>query len=502
MAFKRKYVIVLFFAVAIFSLVFNKYNNKIITENNPLNIEYNSRSLVNNSTIFSIDNEWYLPQIKNFINGNGFTSNPNKTHYDVRRTPIYSMFYGIHYLVFGEAKSYFFIRFTQILLFALATITLLFATFNFTKNRTISITSAILFGFNPVLISYLYFTITEAISPALVCFLLYFLSCSYKNNDKKNWFLVGLFFAIGSLCRTSIFFFIFSILFAIIYVNRKSIKNIVVSGLIVFSGASTLFVPHLIRNFIVTNGDFILLEKYYGDPMDYGIPNIELRNWISCWTNPADYSSEILSNEIRNSILFDSTKTRSEIINSQIEKIPARATLANNKDKIFEAYGSLYDYYLIKYKTKNQEELILKEKICIEKMKQLKVDFIKKEPLQFYIVTPLLVIKSIIFQSNSSTLAILDNYQSSIIKKAIKIKLYLLNVFCFFAIFASAFFARKYLLVYGICILFFIVNIAYITFVLKYFEARYLIPIFPCMYIITSIFLVESYGKIKQKLHF
>ncbi len=502
MAFQKKIIIFLFFAVAIFSLVFNEYNNKLIRENNPLNIDSNNRSLVYNSTVYSIDNEWYLPQIKNFINGKGFTSNPNKPHYDVRRTPIYPIFYSIHYLIFGETKSYYFIRFTQILLFALATLALLFATYNFTKNKTISIVAAILFGFNPVLISYLYVTITEAISPALICFLLYYLSCSYKRNDRKSWFLVGLFFAIGSLCRSSIFFFSLSILFAIIYINKKSIKNILASSLIVFAGASTLFVPHVIRNFVVTNGDFILLEKYYDDPMDYGIANIELRNWISCWTNPADYSSEVISNEIINSILFDSTQTRSEVINKLIKNTPARATLANNKDEIIDAFGSLYDYYFIKYKTKNQAELIIKEKICIEKMQQLKVDFIKKEPLQFYIVTPLLVIKSIIFQSNSSTLAILDNYQSSIIKKAIKIKLYLLNVLLFFAVFASAFFARKYLLVYGICLLYFIVNIVYITFVLKYFEARYLIPIFPCMYIITSIFLVESYGKIKQKLHF
>lgn len=502
MAFQKKYVVFLFFAVAIFSLVFNEYNRKNIKDNNPLNIETNGRSLVYNSTIFSIDNEWYLPQIKNFFNGNGFTSNTNKAHYDVRRTPVYPIFYSIHYLIFGEAKSYFFIRFTQILLFALATLALLFATFNFTKNKTISIISAILFGFNPVLVSYLYYTITEAISPALVCFLLYFLSCGFKNNDRKSWFLVGLFFAIGSLCRTSIFFFVFAVLFAIIYVNKKSIKNILASSLIVFAGASTLFVPHVIRNFIVTNGDFILLEKYYDDPMDYGIPNIELRNWISCWTNPADYSSEIISNEIINSILLDSTKTRTEIINTQIEKIPARATLANNKDKIYDAYGSLYDYYFIKYKTKNQEELALKEMVCIKKMQQLKANFIQKKPIQYYLVTPILVIKSIVFQSNSSTIAIIDNYQTSFIKKAVKIKLYLLNILLFFAVFASTFYARKYLLLYSICVLFFIVNIVYITFVLKYFEARYLIPVFPVMYIIASIFLVESYLKIKEKLHF
>lgn len=502
MAFQRKYVIVLFFAVAIFSLVFNEYNRKVIIKNNHLNIETNDRSLVYNSTIFSVDNDWYLPQIKNFTNGKGFTSNPNKPHYDVRRTPVYPMFYAIHYILFGETKSFFFIRFTQILLFALATIALLFATFNFTKNKTISIICALLFGFNPTLVSYLYFTITEAISPVLVCFILYFLSYCYTTNCKKNWFFVGLFFAMGSLCRANIFFFIFAIILAIIYINKKSLKNIIASGFIFFAGASTLFIPHVIRNFVVTDGDFILLEKYYDDPMDFGIPNIKLRNWISCWTNPADYSSEVISAQIKLDIVSKTPITKEKTIETFIENLPKRAMLVNKKQNIKNAYSSLYDYYFIKYKTKNKEDLLKQEKICVEKMQQLKTVFVTKAPMQFYVVTPILVIKSIIFQSNSSTIKFLDNYQTSTIKKIIKTKLYLLNVFLFFALIASIFYIRKYFLVYSVCLLFAAVNIVYITFVLKYFEARYLVPIFPCMYIIGAIFLVESYTRIKQKLHF
>jgi len=493
MAFSNKHLLLIFFISVIYALGFNEYNRRVIIHQNPLNFESNSRSLIFNSTIFSVDNEWYLPQIKNLLTGKGFTSNPNKEHYDVRRTPVYPIFYGLHYILFGEKNSFYFIRFTQILLFSLAVVALLLAVFNFTKNKKIALISAFLFGINPTLVSYLYFTITEALSPALVCFLLYFLSRCFISNNKKNWFLTGLFFAIGSLCRPSVFFFAAALLFAFLYINKKSVRSMVINGSMAVLGSGLLFVPHIARNLMLTNGDLIILEKYYGDPMDFGMPNIELRKWISCWMNPADFSSEIISGQMKMAII-DGKESKEETISKQLERLPLRAFLANSKEDITNAYASLYDYYYARFKGNN---LAAAETICMNNLQQLKIDFVQKTPLQYYIVTPIFMIKSIVFQSNSPTLAILDNYQASLYKKTLKAFLYLLNVFLFIAMFGSLFFIRKHLLIYGICMLFILINIGYIGFVLKYFEVRYLIPIFPCMYILGAIFFVESVDRFK-----
>ena len=246
MHYPNKKILIAFIIVIVYAIALNEWNIHSIRKINPSGEILNARLLVYNSAIYSVDNEWYLPQIKNFIAGNGFTSNVNREHYDVRRTPVYPIFYGFHYLIFGEKNSFYFIRFTQILIFALATLALYFATFNFTKNKKIAILAASIFGFNPTLVSYLYFTITEALSPALVCFVLYFLSKSFVKNNKKNWFLTGLFFAIASLCRPAIFFFAPALFFAIIYINRSTFKRILLSGFIVALGVITLFLPHVI----------------------------------------------------------------------------------------------------------------------------------------------------------------------------------------------------------------------------------------------------------------
>ena len=502
MILSRKYVLLAFLTIVVYAFMLNEFNRIVILKNNPSNIESNCRSLVQNSTVFSVDNEWYLPQIKNFIHGKGFTSNPDIAHYDVRRTPVYPIFYGIHYLVFGEAKSFYFIRFTQILLYALATIALFFATYNFTHHKKISIISAVLFGFNPTLVSYLYFTITEALSPSLVCFLLYFLSRCYLYNKKKDWFLTGLFLATGTLCRPSVFFFIIALFFAIVLINRKSFKAIFTGILYVLLGSGILFVPHLIRNYILTKGDFILLEKYYGDPMNLGLPNIELRHWISCWTNPSDYSSEVISFRMMNTIIKDSSAlTKKRFIEEKMLELPKRATLANKPEDIKSAYESLYDYYVAKFNHADSAVLNSTELNCLSKMAKLKIEFVQNKPIQYYIITPILFLKSVMLQSNASTLAMLDNYKTSLLKKTIKIILYLLNIFLFISLIGNLFYFPKYFLIKSICLLFVFVNFIYIIYIIQYFEARYLVPVFPVMYISGAVFFTETYERLKRRLN-
>lgn len=502
MILSKKYLLLSSFILALYTFALNEYNNHLIRKINPENNTKNARSLVYNSAVYSIDNVWYVSQIKNYLHGKGFTVDPEKYNYTVRRTPVYPVFYGIHYMFFGEKASYFYIRFSQILIYLLATIALFFAAFNFTNSKKIALIVAVLYGFNPSIVSFLYYTITEALSPSLVCFLLYFLSLCKKYNRKKDWILAGLFFAIGSLCRPTIFFISVGVLFFILYSNRKSVRNIFVSGLLFAFGAGILFVPYTIRNYIVTKGDFILLEKYYGDPMEYGMPNIALRHWIACWMNPADYSSEIISNNMMDAICCDSTKTKEILINQEIQRLPERALIVNNKDDIRNAYTALYDYYDAKNLSQKSSKTDSLEKISMQKISFLRTEFIQKAPLQYYFITPILYVKSIVMQSNSSQLVFLENYKENYLKTGLKLVLYLLNVYLFLALISGLFLTRNHVDIYSIILLFILTNFLYIIFSLKYFEVRYLIPLFPGMYILGSIFFTEIFDKLKQRLHF
>ena len=216
--------------------------------------------------------------------------------------------YGIHYLLFGEQGSFKFIRITQTFLFALAAIAFLLAVFYFTQNKRVAWLSYFLFGFNPTLISYTFYTITESLAPALVGFMLYFLARAYRYKSNKDWFIAGILFSIASLCRPTIFIFGGAVAVMIFLLYLKNIKAMLQAGLSFGIAVLLLFTPYLIRNYKVTNGDFVLLEKYYNDPMNYGMQNIELRKWISTWINPAEYNSERISNKMIENVQRKQTK--------------------------------------------------------------------------------------------------------------------------------------------------------------------------------------------------
>lgn len=474
-------------------------NIHFIKKNNPTNIESNARSLVYNSTVYSIDNIWYINHIKNYLASGKFTIDTSKKNYEVRRTPVYPIFYGIHYYFFGEENSFYFIRFTQIILLALAVSLLFLAVYNFTGNNKIALLTALLYGLQPCVAINIYYTYTEAISSELVCVFLFALSLCKINPSKKNWLIAGLLFALGALCRPSIILFAFSCLFAIFYFNKWNIKNSIIAGIFFSLGAAILFLPWTIRNYKITKGEIIVLEKYYGDPMDYGMPNVYLRNWISCWINPADFSSERISNTISNNLMFKEKVSKNYLIDSLVNTMPTRAFIGNNKATINAAISDLYEYYRFKNQPDFKKQFDSIDVVVTNRMHLLKSNFIRESAIDYYLITPILFAKSVIFQSNSSLLSFLDNYQENYLKIALKSLLYLINVFSFLAIFFLLFYIRKYAAVYLISVMAIACTFLVIIYYLQYFESRYSLPVFPFLYFLLAISTYEIYSKIKDR---
>lgn len=500
MKISKLHIATLVISLALYIFIWNKWNIDYIRSNSLKDKNYATWSLAHNSTIFSIDNYWYTSQIKNYLNKEGFTVNPHKHHYTVRRTPVYPIFYGIHYLLFGEAKSYYFIRFTQVFIFILATFALLMAAYNFTGNNKMAWLAAIMYGFNPTLVTYLYYTITEALSPSLVCFLLYFLSLAYKHHRKRDWMAAGFVFALGALCRPSIVFISFSIGFMLFYLYRNKKYLCVKFGLYFTLGAGLLFAPHIVRNFIVTKGEVVVLEKYYGDPMDYGMPNIALRKWISCWMNPADFSSEKISNAMISHITTGQQANREAFIRHIVDELPERATIVNSEQSVSAALHTLYQYYELKNAPIKNESIDSLDKAACNELLQLEEEIKEKAPFQVYVITPILILKSIIIQSNAYPIPALDNYQLNPVKIIIKGILLLLNIFLFASLLAGLIWMRKHKWLFVFCALYVLTSFTYIIFILHYFEARYLIPIFPVLYITGAIYGYHIAKRISLKI--
>ncbi|MFN8236621.1 MAG: glycosyltransferase family 39 protein [Chitinophagales bacterium] len=499
----KKYILLYFIIVLVYAFGINEWNIRSVKKFNPDNITDNSGSLVYGHTLYSIDNIWYVSQIKNYLNGDGFTVDPNKTHYSVRRTPVYPLFYGAHYLLFGEEGSYCWIRYTQILIFGLSVIALLFGAYNFTSNLRVSFIASFIYAFNPSIVSYLYYTITEALSISLICFVFYALSRCRQHPNRKNYFLAGFLFALAVLCRPVVVLLLFSCLFALLYFNNWNLKKTILPFIMFGAGASLLVIPWTIRNYKVTDGDIVFLEKYYGDPMDYGIPNVHLRKWISCWTNPADFSSERISNYMRTNLVNKEPVSKEHLIDSLTGVLPEKAYLGNDKKGVREAYNSLYEFYRKKYSAGNaslsKDSL---EAAATKNIRGLKANFLKVAVFRYNVITPLLFYKSVIFQSNSSNLIFLRDYKEHWYKFVIKALLYLLNVLTFFSLLVLPFLGRHHLPFYAIAAFYTLCTFLVITYCFRYFECRYIFPLLPFLCTILAICLVEAATRIKRKLHF
>lgn len=493
-------IIFAFLSVLGFAFLLNTVNVAYVKKQITLKGISSSEQLVHNQTIYSIDNSWYLPQIKNALSGKGFTCDTTDYKFKVRRTPGYPMYYGIHYLLFGEKKSFFFIKITQTILFACSAIAILFAAFYFTDNKKIAWLCYFIYGFNPTLISYTYYTLTESISPAIFCFILYFFAKALKYGKLKYWFFTGFVFSIGALCRPTIFLFGGSIALAILLTYFKSIKQLANVTSVFGLAVLLIFGPYVIRNYIVSKGDFVLLEKFYGDPMNYGMQNIELRKWISTWINPADYSSERISNKMISHIL--QKRDKNVIIDSLLSTIPTEAYSSYPKNTVHAIYGSVYDYYDYKINKIPPKNLDSAEQSATQFIRLKTTTYIRNNPLNHYFIMPIKMMKSIIFQSNSGTILFLNDYRENKLFFLIKLYLLLLNIYLFATLAANLLFIRKYLLLYSVIIFFILINCSYMIYGINYFEARYLIPLFPLMYISGAIFGVELFEIVKKKLHF
>ncbi|HOU47311.1 MAG TPA: hypothetical protein PLL99_05865, partial [Chitinophagales bacterium] len=280
----------------------------------------------------------------------------------------------------------------------------------------------------------------------------------------------------------------------------KNIKAMLQAGLSFGIAVLLLFTPYLIRNYKVTNGDFVLLEKYYNDPMNYGMQNIELRKWISTWINPAEYNSERISNKMIENV--QRKQTKNSLLDSLMTTIPPAVLTKYNKEEIAQVFSAVYDFYSYKFNMPNAVHIDSAENASILKVRTITNHYIHQHPIQHYVLMPMIFLKSIIVQSNSATMTYLDNYHTNKISFAIKLLLILLNVYLFFALIGNLFFFKKHYILLLATYLFVGVNCGYMLIVLNYFEARYLIPLFPLMYISGAIFAVEIFALAKRKLHF
>jgi hypothetical protein len=480
---KRSRVLI-FFLSLLCCISYNEINKYFVRENNPSNELRNAKSVVHGSTIWSVDNFWYLTQPKNFLEGKGFLLDPQNPYTSVRRTPGYSIFYLTHVVLFGEKYAHRIITYSQSVLFALSALALALSVFNFTQSGKKAFLTGIIYGCNPFTSGFVYYTITEAIHPAFVIFGLYFLSKALRVHFNKNGFIAGLFFAIACLIRPLNGLALAAGIVMLFFGTSDPYYNKFKKILVVCFGFLILVLPWTIRNYIVTKGEIVMLEKiYHEDPMYMGKKQTYLSKWWMCWGNP---KQEAFIDSLKNEI----STGQQGFISRFLANLPACSVRGYTKDELSTVLHEYKDcmhseissgVYGIYYKPADTLPA------CEEKMKSEFEDIIREykqaAPFRYYIVSPLLIRgKEFFLTSFSSMYGSLnpEKRNFNIVQKVSKGIMYLFNVGLYISFFIFLFFinGEKRLKIF---VAFFVITTFLFVVYNVHIESRYLLAAYPFM---------------------
>lgn len=496
----------IFFIALTFCLVVNYINKAYLPVTTS---SQNSKSLVYGSTIYSIDNEWYLNPAVNYIKYGIYAVDVGNDYTKVRRAPGYPVFYGLHYILFGENWAHHLIVFTQSILFALSALLLGLGVFNFTNSERVSVIAATLYAVCPFTAGYAFYTITEAVHPSLVIFTFYFLSkCSGNKARQIDVVLTGVFFAVTVLVRPA------NILFAVAIICvafaralqeeevKKSIRGFVVFGLNVSLGFWMIVLPWVIRNYQVTRGEIVLLEKFYHEsPMGMGRSQTYLSKWWMCFGNPRPESfvySLIESNKLADSVKYNA-------VDRFVNNLPGYAFSGTSREQVKRVLMDFQDCYQTKRTVFKMPIRILspreEEPKCEQHLKSEFLDLIQKfkesSPLRYYFISPYLTRgKEYFIQSFSSMYGSLNptDRKFSMPQVIIKSIMYFINFIlwlsCIFCLFSKRFYYLKTVLLVFIAATFvFYTNFAHC-------EARYMIAAYPFLYVLVAMIFDGAWNRI------
>lgn len=491
-----KIKIIIFITSLCFALITNFININIT------HLMYGSSgNIIYESTLASPDNVWYLNQIKNYLNGFGFTIDPLDPIFSVRRTPGYPLFYGLHYIIFGEQGAHLIIKYTQCLLHALASVFIFKTVFLLFCNLRISLLTATFYGLSPFIVSYLFLTITESIFPAMIVFTIYFAVASYVNNSLLWSLSTGIMMALVVLTSPRTGLTLFFLMQLVIYFNNLEKKKKIRNNLIIFVAFLATLSPWTIRNYILLDR-FIPLETYYLNHTfeDQNIKLIALTRWWATWGSPtkdklhSDMAEDLKSNNTNKTIdLFIDNEVPSWIYNVE-NKLYLRELLINYKNcmiKNIELNGGRRLRYL--------ETPDLCEYQVSAEFDKFTEKIIDQYPFQVFIISPFYIRgMQYILHSGIHTWRSFDDYRSNPIKFILKGVAYVFNVLLW--LFPVAYFisSRKLdekILLGVVPLISFLFMIYY-----RHVEGRYLLGVYPFLCMMTAIFLSESLMPFIQKI--
>jgi 4-amino-4-deoxy-L-arabinose transferase-like glycosyltransferase len=204
----------------------------------------------------------YTESIKNLIHVGKFTFDLNTPDAYTYRGPIYPIFWGIHYLLFGEEAAYFATAVTQSILDAASAILIYLLVMKLTAQRTLGLLCAAMYAIFPTFIVHVPITGTETF--AVFVTLLTIVGLVYSKSI-THYLVVGVLCGIATMTRQYLGLLVVTSVFFVFvtqedrrFLQRSIAPSIVALGFILIS------FPWFLRNWINLDQPTILMGQTPG----------------------------------------------------------------------------------------------------------------------------------------------------------------------------------------------------------------------------------------------
>jgi len=460
-----------------------------------------------NETVITNDDASYFHPPQEYLKGNGWQEDywGGKIGFFIR-PPGYGFLYLLFLKITNFSSTLKLIKLLQLLLFSISVFWFYEIALFVLKDKKIAFAGAALYGLSPFCIGFLYYTLTEGITPALLLSFVWLLFKAYQSDKRKNlfYFLASAVFAYLFIVRPVLGIFGALLpVFLLFDLQNENFKKILLKVFCFGAVALSLMAIWQIRNYNIA-GKYVGLHPIYFEDGNtiYREPFKQYWNFSGGWAERGDHGYSYMVPLWEAAITGD---TSVKYVNAVIDSLPEHVRKYFGRPRlagVFKDYQSavLYQRTFYDKELPMPMEFSPEEIRSINGFKDLASEYRSEFPFQYYIASPFKVFTLMTFHSNLSLYIFQKTYRGTFLMEAVRLIFYSIHGLCFLILLINLFMFRKELLFKWIFVFIPFFYVFYLCFFQRGIEERYTLPILPFLLIGLISTIHDFYFALRKKL--
>ncbi len=474
---------------------------------NQLNLKHIPTELKReNQTVKTNDDASYLVPPVNYIETGEWKDNSiGKQSYFVR-PPGYGIIYMIFTKLSDTIKALSLLKWFQLILFSVSVFWLFYITKQlFNSNKAPYIVSFI-YGLLPFTSGFLFYTLTEGVTPSLLLYYIYLLFKAEQTNivnTKRVYYLAAaVCFAFLLLVRPALGLFGLLIpAFILRDYSRKGVGKALTRAIVFSVLAFSLTIAWQVRNFSIAKSYVGVHSIYYEDANSIYRPSFK-----AYWDFPlgiGQQGHEVHAYMVPMWQAAINGDTSITYVNKAIVSFPTKIVDYFGKERLTKVFRKYQEATLLQKTYYDQElpmpiEISEVEQESINEFEKLTDDLKSKFWIDYYFVSPAKVFKTMAFHSNLSHYIFQHTFRGNTIVEALRYLCFGIHSLCFVLLIMSLFFINK--IDWRLATINFIAfaYVLYLCFIQRGIEERYTLPILALLLIVALSTLKEMFRLLRR----